>query len=170
MNGRLREWQAPRAVVIDLELEPSKAALKGIAERYGLDLIVLFGSHATGQARQTSDVDVAVRVTGGGRKRSIAGRPCDVLEREGRLVNDLSDALQAAENLDLTMLNHASPLLRYQVARSGRPLYQAEPTTFTDFWLLALKSWRESQPRYQARGVWLRERIAGWVIDAEVRT
>ena len=101
--------------------QPAQTDLGHIAHRYGLDLIVLFGSQATGRARSVSDVDVAVRLADGSKVRTIAGKRCASWEWEGRLVNDLSDALHVADDLDLAILNRASPLLLYQVARRGQP-------------------------------------------------
>lgn len=141
---------------------PTQIDLEHIAERYSLDLIVLFGSQAIGQARAGSDVDVAVHLANGQRHRTIAGKRCLPWEWEGRLINDLSDALHLADNLDLVILDRASPLLLYQVARQGRPLYQKEPTTFANFRLYALHILRDSQTRYQQRWQWVKDHTARW--------
>jgi hypothetical protein len=107
-------------------------------------------------------VDVAVRLADGRRPRTFGGKRCAPWEWEGRLVNDLSDALGLADDLDLAILNRASPLLLYEVARLGRPLYQAEPTTFVHYRLYALHSWRDNQYRYQRRAQWVKDQAARW--------
>jgi hypothetical protein len=42
-------------------------------------------------------------------------------------------------NVDLVDLIRATPLLQYQVARGGRPLYEAEPGLFNVF---HVKAWK----------------------------
>lgn len=132
-----------------------------IAKRYGLDLIVLFGSQRKGGTTARSDVDVAVLWTT--RPRPIVRKPWrPSLLREGALVNDLSDALTVGDNLDLAVLNDASPLLLWEVARHGLCLYEAAPGRFEEFWLYALHMWRENAHRYDARAAYLHEQAAQW--------
>ncbi len=92
---------------------PTPEQLKPIAERYGLKLIVLFGSWVRGTTHPESDVDVAVLPT----------KPLGPEERL-QLWGELVQAFQA--EVDLTSLDHAGPLLLYHVARDGRLLYEGE--------------------------------------------
>ena len=92
---------------------PTTEQLKPIAERYGLTLIVLFGSWVRGTTHQESDVDVAV----------LPRKPLTPKKRL-RLWGDLTEAFQA--EVDLTSLEHAGPLLLYHVARDGQLLYEGE--------------------------------------------
>ncbi|MBL0219891.1 MAG: nucleotidyltransferase domain-containing protein [Myxococcales bacterium] len=75
-----------------------------------LRLAVLFGSQATGRARQGSDVDIAIL-------------PCDpdlALKAELELAGALSSAL--GREVDLLRLDRAATLLRWEIARHGTPL------------------------------------------------
>ncbi len=92
---------------------PTAEQLKPIAEKYGLKLIVLFGSRVRGTIHPESDVDVAV----------LPGKPLAPEERL-QLWGDLTRAFQA--EVDLTSLDHAGPLLLYHVARDGQLLYEGE--------------------------------------------
>ena len=53
----------------------------------------------------------------------------------------IADMVRATENanIDVTILNHADPLLNYQVACHGRPLYERDAHTFAHFQLRAWK-------------------------------
>ncbi len=146
---------------VDLESLAVKRRVARVARRYGLDLIVLFGSQRTGRASARSDVDAAVLWAT--RLRPFGHKPWrPTLLREGALVNDLSDALGVADNLDLAVLNDASPLLLWEVARSGHPLYECESGRFDEFWLYALHMWRDNVHRYSARASYLQEQAAQW--------
>ena len=111
---------------------PSKAQLKSIAEKYGLRLIVLFGSQVTGRTHLESDVDVAVWTT----------RPLTSARRT-RLWMELSDAFRA--EIDLAVLNHAEPLLLSQVARKGKLLYENKRWAWDEFKAYAFRYYEDTQ-------------------------
>lgn len=73
----------------------------------------LFGSQASGSARTHSDVDVAVYVDPGA-LRAATGYGC-----QARLTADLM-AVLGRNDIDLVVLNRASPLLYHRVLRDGR--------------------------------------------------
>ena len=122
--------------------------LKKVARRYNLDLIVLFGSWAKGRARNGSDVDVAVRA----RKRRWGDAGWEL-----RLVSALNGALESAGEVDVAFLNGADPILLFEVASDGVPLFEAEPAGFVQFRSYAARvyddnrKWRDRRRRYQER-------------------
>jgi predicted nucleotidyltransferase len=99
-----------------------------LSTREDVELAVLFGSAATGELQPRSDVDVAVRWTG--------GDPAD------------RDALLAAmervigRTIDLVALDAAPPQLRFEIARNGIVLVErrqgawsrARARAFLDWW------------------------------------
>jgi len=97
------------------------AQLTDIAQRYGLDMVVIFGSQVSGHARAGADIDVAVR---------MQRRAWGDWERELELVGELTEAITGDGDLDVVFLNGASPLLLFEVASSGVVLYQMQPTAF----------------------------------------
>jgi predicted nucleotidyltransferase len=111
---------------------PSKAQLEPLARRYGLRLIVLFGSQVTSRTHPESDVDVAV----------LARRP-PAAEQRNRLWMEISDAFQA--EVDLAVLNYGEPLLLYQVARTGKPLYEDERWTWAEFTNYAYRYYEDTR-------------------------
>ena len=103
--------------------------VRDIVRRAGVDLFVLFGSRARGEARSDSDWDFAYTITG-----DASGFDPDVLQA------DLVGAL-GSDRIDLVDLNRGSALLRFRVAAEGSPIYQAEPNAFQDFQVEAARFW-----------------------------
>lgn len=82
-----------------------KQALSKVAQKYKLKLIMLFGSFANGTNKQGSDFDV-----------SILGESRDVAQNDINLIHDLTKALE--RDIDLSIINIADPLLKFQVAKN----------------------------------------------------
>jgi uncharacterized protein len=80
----------------------------------------LFGSYATGKQKKRSDIDVAVYFN---------NPPCglDLFS----LINTLSDI--CAADIDLIVLNTASPLLRHQVMKHGVALTIKDRNSYRQF-------------------------------------
>jgi predicted nucleotidyltransferase len=65
--------------------EVNSQKLAEIAQRYDLDLVIVFGSQARGQAHPGSDIDVAVR---------WIKRDWEDVERELALIGELEEYLE----------------------------------------------------------------------------
>ena len=100
------------------------------AEIPDLELIVLFGSAASGRARPRSDVDVAVLNRGGADLDAL------FLALAPRLKTD---------RLDLVDLRRAGPLLAFEVARSGVVLFERSPGVFRQFQSLASRRYADTK-------------------------
>lgn len=90
---------------------PSIDAILGGA---GIRFAYLFGSRATGHARDGSDADIAV----------MPSRPLGLLERE-RLTLGLARAFEVPD-VDLVSLDTANLELRGRVVQDGRPIYTVD--------------------------------------------
>lgn len=113
-------------------------ALAAICRRYGVDLVVGFGSAFRGGADARSDIDIAVRFD-----PTLAERR--VLELASELTALFGDAL------DLTVINTLdSDTLRFEIFRDGKPLFEAEDGLFCDEASLAIRRYADT--------AWLRER------------
>ncbi len=108
---------------------PAKKELSPIAKKFGLRFIVLFGSTARGRMHKESDIDVGV----------LTERPLTFNNRL-KLWYELASLFRA--DIDLAVLNHASPLFGFEVARDGRLLYERNR--------YAWKNWRS----YKIRQYW----------------
>jgi predicted nucleotidyltransferase len=124
-------------------------AVATVAQQEGIDLVVLFGSAAKGRLRPDSDVDVAVRFA--------QGRPG--FETEARVAGELHQALKPPRELDLVVLNGASPLLLAMVAGEGIVLYAATPEVWPRFWLYARRRFEDTAKYRQRRWEALKERL-----------
>lgn len=127
---------------------PSARTLRPIAKRYGLRLIVLFGSQVSGRLHPESDVDVAVWSDG-----SLK------FKQRMDLWKELSEAFDA--DVDLGVLDHAEPLFLYQVARSGKTLYQAGRSVWSEFRGFACRYYWDTQKLRDDLTRYIRRQTAG---------
>ena len=115
MRPAFPDAPAPPMLSASITPLPDLAAAADLLDRrFGLDTLYLFGSHAAGHARPDSDVDLACLV-----RRS----PSAVEALEARM--DLGALL--GRDVDLVLLDSASPVLALQVLRNGRLLVDAAP-------------------------------------------
>jgi len=112
----------------------NKKILAQIAKKYHLKQILLFGSQASGQKTVESDFDIGV----------LAEKKLSPSQNENLLI-DLSQKLRLPiQDIDLTLLNNASPLLLYQSVKNAKLLY-GRPKFFTSFQLYAIKRFQDHQ-------------------------
>lgn len=136
---RTRREQRDAADPVAYYLAQSEAAT-AVAQREGIDLVALFGSASRGRLRAESDLDIAVRF--------MNGRPG--FEAEARVAAELHAALKPPREIDLVLLNHASPLLLIQVTAEGVPLYEASPEVWPLLWLYARRRFEDTE-KYRRR-------------------
>lgn len=108
----------------------------------GVTLAYLFGS--LGQGRSARDVDLAV----------LAGAK-PVFE----LRQPICDRL-GTERLDLVDLAAAPPELRFEIVRTGRPIYAADEDVLNRFELETIHLYRDTRHQRQVQARYLRERMA----------
>lgn len=90
--------------------------VRDLAQKYGLSLVVLFGSRAKGTTGPMSDTDVLV-----------AGTPYPAPLEEGKLRAALSEALGVPEDtIDLVFLDRAAPLVLSEALETGIVLFGDE--------------------------------------------
>lgn len=112
-----------------------------IIERYcrgaGIELLIVFGSHASGKVRPGSDVDLAVQ--------PMRGVAIDKL----RLIFDLGEIFSPHE-VDVVILSPlTSPLLLREVFFNGRLLFEAGPGRFKKGRMRAWKLYVDTAPLRQ---------------------
>ena len=125
-------------------MEFDSDAIRDAAARYDLLLVAVFGSRAKGNAREASDVDVAVLA------RHVPEEKADWL---GGLEADLSAAFRGFE-IDVALLNEASPLLMFEVARTGRAIF-GEAGAFSAFRSLAARMYYDNERRMNRQAEYL---------------
>mgnify|MGYP003394474686 CR=1 FL=1 len=95
-----------------------------------VELVVLFGSAATGRQRPDSDVDVGVLLS-----------EDNIATRESVLVT-LGQAISWP--LDLTVLNDAGPQLKFEIAK-GKLIFERRPGVWRDMKARAMLEWWDWQ-------------------------
>lgn len=97
----------------------------------GLELLVLFGSRARGDAHDVSDWDFGY----------LARPAADITGLLAALVE-----ITGSDRVDLVDLSRASGVLRFQAARDGQMLYEQTPGRGNAFRLEAAHFWCDMAP------------------------
>lgn len=115
-----------------------------------LRLAVLFGSAATGRTHGQSDVDIAI----------LPLDPALSLHDELALQSRLAAA--CGRDVDLVRLDQADVVVRREVARDGRPLFESDPGAFARFAAEATLEYLDFEPVLkEAQRRYLRRLAAG---------
>lgn len=114
-------------------LSELRKRIEAIAIEHGLDLVVLFGSRATGRERPDSDVDLAVRAASPLEFSRLLDLTADLEEVFGGIRADVSD------------LRRADPLFLRKIFESGVRLFE-QPGRFEDARLGALHRYEDYRP------------------------
>lgn len=85
----------------------------------GLAAAVLFGSAAAGRLRADSDIDVALLFA-----HAAIPAPFDLLDLRGTL------EIAVGRDVDLVVLNDASPIIAYQALRATKPFLLRDSTAY----------------------------------------
>lgn len=118
------------------ELTATLAHLAPIAAAHpGLQLLVLHGSRARGDAHAGSDWDFAYQASTG----------FDPSLLHADLCLDLK-----TDRVDLADLAASGGLLRYRVARDGVVVFEGAPKVFDRFWFDAVSFWCDAAPVLRA--------------------
>ena len=110
-----------------------------IAKEYGLRLILLFGSRASGKTHKESDYDIAYL-------------PENILSDDS--ANRLNVALTGVfrcERVDTVDIKTASPLLLYGIFRQCQILFQQDNSDFSTYRAYAFKKFVEAKPLFEAK-------------------
>lgn len=116
--------------------------VKDLAQKYSLELLLLFGSRISGEIHQESDYDIAY----------LSNRRLG-LDEEGRLINGLLPLFGEHDERKINLVNirKASPLLLYAMTSEGQVLFEQTPTTFASLRAYAFKKYIETKPLYEER-------------------
>ncbi|MEW6232653.1 MAG: nucleotidyltransferase domain-containing protein [Chloroflexota bacterium] len=145
--GIAERWEKFRELPPNIEQALGK--LIPLFENEGVLLAYLFGSLSKGRAGH--DVDLAI-LTG--------GTPVF------RLREAISECL-GTERVDLVDLRSASPVLCFEVIRTGRPLYVADELCRERFELATLHLYRDTAPLRRQQREYLKRRMARWSSDGK---
>ena len=105
--------------------------LADIAHRYGIELILRFGSTVSGQVHPRSDVDIAI----------LLNRPALSFREHAALAHELQ-TLFPGQEVDLAQLNRADPLFLKKVTEQCSLLY-GPPRRLCELKLYAFKRYQD---------------------------
>jgi predicted nucleotidyltransferase len=119
-----------------------------VAEELGLELVVLFGSRATGSPPPgpESDVDIAL-LTRPGRGAGLADAYAGL------------DGVFGEADLDLVLLHRADPLFRYEIMRRGVLLY-GDVDRFLECRAAAYREYTDSRDLLELEAVLVERKLA----------
>ncbi len=135
----------PNASLSDADLDRLRAVLLAGPR---LRLAMLFGTAAGGCLRADSDIDIAILPDE------------DDLTLHDELALQVALAGACGREVDLVRLDRASTLVRWEVARRGRPLYTSEPAGAARFCAQAASEWIDFAPAFQRAGKTFLRRMA----------
>lgn len=96
-------------------MDPEAEQLAAIARKYGIVLLLRFGSSVTGKMHEHSDIDLAVLL------REVP----ESWEVHGELLGDLQ-ALYPGRDVDATVLNRADPLFLKKITEACTLVHGSE--------------------------------------------
>jgi len=120
---------------MNLPTNGQKLNIAKIAKKFHLNLILIFGSFASGKNRKDSDLDIAV-----------LGVSEISFTDQISLINEFSSVFN--KNIDLSILNKANPLLLSQVSKNSMLLF-GKRSEFLKFKLYAFRVYNDYAPYFE---------------------
>ena len=156
--GMLESYRGPSGKILSgLQVDPEEALekLKALFQRSEVALAYLFGSHARGEAKPTSDIDIAILI----RPEDAKGERLYNSFRE--LMLGVREAL-GTERFDLLLLNSAPLTLRFEVVSRGRLLYCCDEEVLNAFEMDVIRRFQDTAYLRAVQDGYLRERARKW--------
>lgn len=125
------------------DIEKSKKIIKDLSKKYDLDLVLLFGSQASGKIHKQSDVDIAIH---GLEKFG----PMDL----AKIQFDFSSTLKI-EQIEITDLKSATPLLLKEITDNSVLLYEKDENFYDEMKIYFLRRYYEARPLLKMRAAQL---------------
>ncbi len=109
-----------------------KEKLENLCRKYKIQLMILHGSYARGSANGKSDIDIGI----------LSREKLD-LDSRLNVLNDFGEVF--GDKFDPVFLNGAEPLISYQVAIYGKPLFEETEGIFQRFQIQAVARYMDSK-------------------------
>ncbi len=117
--------------------------IKMIGTKYGLKLIILHGSYASGRARPNSDLDIGVL----GKKPPDNEAMADIFSGLEEVFGNNSE-----RELDIKSLHRIDPLFCYHVAKDSQLIF-GDITDYNEFRAYAFKLYHDSDDLFRLEGL-----------------
>lgn len=138
---------------------PSLGATVAAALRQlGVALVYLYGSEALGRSNALSDIDIGVVL----RDPTALRRRADRADLHAAVGDCLTAALTPMLNreLDVVLLQTASPVLQFEAINAGRPLFVDDPEFQADYEAAVIRDYLDVRPLVEAHYQAVLERAA----------
>ena len=119
-----------------------------LVQKYGIKLLYVFGSYAKGSNNKNSDIDIAVLVNDN-------YKPMYKLY----MIGDLTSIFKR-DDIDLVILNGASPVLRHQVIKYGKIIYEESLEEKVIFEAKVLSVYMDMEPFRRTQMEFINERLS----------
>lgn len=130
-------------------MKKEKKLLAKIAQKYSLELILLFGSRVLKKIHKKSDYDIG-----------YLSRKHLSIRKEGKLILDLAPLLKIPlEKIELISLKNLSPLFLREIFTNSKVLYAKDETIFDNYKIYALRLFEESKPIFEQAERVLRKQV-----------
>lgn len=126
-----------------IEITPEKQKIiRKMAEKYGLGLVMLFGSQVTGKTHKESDFDIAYLSD---KKLSF--------EDEGKMIIDMAGVIGSRDErlINLSNIKKAGALLLKEIFDKHQILFCADRNVYDSYRIFAVKNFIESRPLFDLR-------------------
>ncbi|MEG6570494.1 hypothetical protein EDC21_1232 [Thermohydrogenium kirishiense] len=111
-----------------------KSVLDELRKNYDIKLIYVFGSYAKGNNTKNSDLDIAV----------LFGDGYDYMDKLN-LIGDLISIFKR-DDIDLVVLNTANPVLRHQIIKFGKLIFEENEDIKVEFEVKTLREYMDMEP------------------------
>lgn len=127
--------------MIEITLEKQEMIGK-MADKYGLNLILLFGSQVKGKTRKESDYDIAYLAD---KKLSF--------EDEGGMIINLAKIIGARDErlINLSDIGKAGALLLKEIFDRHQIIFYADRNIYDSYKIFAVKNFIENRPLFDLR-------------------
>ena len=112
-----------------MERQFNQKEIERLCRQSGISLLVLHGSYAKGTATDKSDIDVGIL-------SQHKTDPFKIFRDFGGIFGD---------KFDPVFLNNAEPMISYQVALSGKPLFESAKGVFNNFKVTAIARYQDTK-------------------------
>ena len=137
--------------MIMIDAEKIKPQVKNLAEKYGLSLLMLFGSQVTGKTHKESDFDVAYLAD---KKLSF--------EDEGRIIIEIAKIIGARDERLVILCNikESGALLLKEIFDRLQVLFCADRNVYDSYKIFSVKNFIESRPLFDLRDFLIKKYFA----------
>lgn len=131
-----------------MKMKVPKKKIAALCRKHRVILMILHGSQASGRANSQSDVDIGI----------LTAANIDS-ERYLGLIHDFSEIF--GDQFDPVILNGAEPLITYQVAIHGKPLFEKAKGAFASFQVRAISRYLDSKKFRELEKIYIKRAVAG---------